>query len=139
MRTMGMEYFKQKQMPDSIECLASSLAINPMYPKAWLWLGCAYMQQDNLDKAAQAFLRVVHQVPDDGETWNNLGAVYLRLDKKEEAFKAFEQAIKHLQEKPKIWQNLLYCLLGRTVPQIKRCGEHESQKGELSSDLSALK
>ena len=32
------------------------------------------------------------------------------------------------------WQNLVYCPLG-WVPQIKRCGEHESQKG----DLSALK
>jgi len=111
MRTLGLKHFGKQEYAECIETLTKSLAINPMYPKAWLYLGCARMRTDDLDAAAQCFLKVVNQVPDDGETWNNLAAVYLRLDKKEEAFKAFEQAIKYLQESTKLWHNMLYCCL----------------------------
>jgi len=108
MRSIGQEHFQDKKYEECCTAFKLSLDISPMYPKAWLWYACAQMRLGDLDKAAQSFLRVVSQVPDDGETWNNLGAVFLRLEKKEEAFKAFEQAIKHLNEKPKVWQNLLY-------------------------------
>jgi len=111
MRSLGTNHAKAGRNKESIECLQLSLDINPMYPQVWLRLGVAHMQASNLDGAAKAFLRVVSQIPDDGETWNNLAAVYLRLDKKEQAFKAFEQAIKYKQESPKMWQNMMYCCL----------------------------
>lgn len=113
MRTLGTNHAKagSNRTKEAIECMQLSLNINPMYPQVWLRLGVCHMQNNDLDGAARAFLRVVSQIPDDGETWNNLAAVYLRLDKKEQAFKAFEQAIKYKQESPKMWQNMMYCCL----------------------------
>jgi len=97
-----------RQPADAIPCFVRALAINPLYPRTWFTLGCAYMMQEAWTDALNAFSRVVSQASDDGEAWSNIAAVQLRLNRREEAFRALKEALKQSYDNWKIWENMLH-------------------------------
>jgi tetratricopeptide (TPR) repeat protein len=55
--------------------------------------------------APQAFSKVVHLEPDNGEAWNNLAALWLKQQGWREALHAAEQAVKCNRESWQTWDN----------------------------------
>ena len=68
---------------------------NNMY--AQMMLGLGGVQSGQYDKAAERFLTVIKNQPDNIEAILNLAAVYERLDKKADAVKWYKEALNYIQ------------------------------------------
>ncbi|TCD64236.1 hypothetical protein EIP91_004338 [Steccherinum ochraceum] len=79
MRSLGGYYFARGDYKNTITCLRRAVAINPLLSRSWFVLGCAYIRDEDLEGAREAFSRCVSIDDEDGESWNNLASVYLRL------------------------------------------------------------
>eukprot|EP01098_Paradermamoeba_levis_P013375 TRINITY_DN6089_c0_g4_i1.p1 TRINITY_DN6089_c0_g4~~TRINITY_DN6089_c0_g4_i1.p1 ORF type:complete len:794 (-),score=249.56 TRINITY_DN6089_c0_g4_i1:18-2399(-) len=107
-RSLGSSMFKKQKYKECLENYETALKINPLYPTSWFMAGCAAMRLTEWKKAANCFLRVVQQEPEDGESWNNLAGCYLKQELKAEALHAFTFALKFKRENWRIWENFMH-------------------------------
>ena len=65
-------------------------------------LGLAYLEENQLDKAEEEFLKVVNKVPDDAMGYANLGIIYMRKGQYDKAEEQLNDAINIDSENPDI-------------------------------------
>ncbi|KAI8908476.1 hypothetical protein EDD86DRAFT_207765 [Gorgonomyces haynaldii] len=111
MRSLGSYYFKQEDWKGCIESYKKALAINPLFENSWFVQGCAALQVEDYDVAANAFARVTTISPDNAEAWNNLASVYIKQKKLVEAFRCLREATKLKFDAANIWENYLFVAL----------------------------
>ncbi|MFH2122529.1 MAG: phospholipase D-like domain-containing protein [Pseudomonadota bacterium] len=83
---------------------------------AWFYLGIAYQDSDQLDKAIEAYQRTLGINSEYADAWNNLGVAYQDSDQLSEAIKFYQQAIRTSPENAEVWHNLgiAYKMNGQT-------------------------
>ena len=124
-RSMGRQYFAQKEYSKAAESYNLSLKLNALNHSAWFALGCAYLELQSFKLAVEAFSRCVQLDDEDAEAWSNLAAALLHLRPKatdqngdgeerritnhprQDALKAFKRAATLKHSNSKIWSNVL--------------------------------
>lgn len=75
------------------EYLSKCEELKPAEPRvAWVW-GVTLQEDGQYDKAAQAYMRVLEQFPDDRATWRNLGRTYYLDRQYEKSLEAFDRLL----------------------------------------------
>lgn len=91
----------------AIKYMNDALKMNPLHYHTWFLYGCAGLETEQFDLAAEAFTRCVSIEEDDGKSWSNLATAQLRMGKRAEAFSALKRAVALTAEKKnwKMWTN----------------------------------
>ncbi|KAF2279222.1 TPR-like protein [Westerdykella ornata] len=84
-RSLGRQYFAQREYEKAAEAYALSLKINALSHPSWFALGCAYLELQRFKDAVEAFSRCVQLDDEDAEAWSNLAAALLHLRPKKKA------------------------------------------------------
>ncbi|KAK9453893.1 hypothetical protein V1511DRAFT_503511 [Dipodascopsis uninucleata] len=82
-RSLGEYYFKKGQAEDSIIHLSDSLKINPLNRNAWFLYGCAGLESQQYELAAEGFTRCISMEKDDAKAWANLATALLHLNQQQ--------------------------------------------------------
>jgi tetratricopeptide (TPR) repeat protein len=155
MRSLGSLHFSAREYPEAVECLRHSVAINPLYGRAWFTLGVCLVRMEKWVEARDAFRRQVGVDEDDGEGWNNLAAVYLRLDESEGskgvsfenkilAWRALRQGLRHARNNWRMWTN--YMIVSIDVGELAEAAraltrvveERAAIDGQAALDIDVL-
>lgn len=113
-RMLGRYYYTppkaakiERDIGKVIEYLNEALTVNPLHYNTWFLYGCAGLETEQYDLAAEAFTRCVALDETDGKSWSNLSTSLLRMGKKSEAFNALKRAVRVTSEKKnwRIWSN----------------------------------
>ncbi|KAI9695706.1 MAG: hypothetical protein M1820_008469 [Bogoriella megaspora] len=133
-RSLGKYYFSAKDFAKAALAYNKSLGVNQLNQTSWFAVGCALLQLEQYDRAADAFTRTVQLDDTDAEAWTNLASALLHrttspqtmstgsisIDdeapsqnkpdpqrNKLDALKALQRAAALKHESPMIWENLL--------------------------------
>ncbi|KAF2109877.1 hypothetical protein BDV96DRAFT_604365 [Lophiotrema nucula] len=124
-RSLGRQYFSQKNYEKAAEAYSLSLKINGQHHQSWFALGCTYLELQQFENAVEAFSRCVQLDDQDAEGWSNLAAALLYMRPKEkdpakedpsqrvtshprtDALKAFKKAAALKHDNARIWSNVL--------------------------------
>lgn len=113
-RTLGKLYYSpptgskvERDVERGIRYMHEALTVNPLHYETWFTYGCAGLETEQYDLAAEAFTRCVALDDSDGKSWSNLSTALLRLNKKGEAFNALKRAVRVTSDKKnwRIWSN----------------------------------
>ncbi|CCG80702.1 TPR repeat-containing protein [Taphrina deformans PYCC 5710] len=144
-RSLGKWHFGRKEHQRAIESYAKSLKINPLNHGAWFYYGCAGLETNQFEVAAEAFTRCISIDQTDGESWNNLASALLRLgrDRKRDAWQALKTATDLKYDSWRMWENYMLVSmdlqeLGETVRAMRRCIDIRRDAGESAVDLDVL-
>jgi tetratricopeptide (TPR) repeat protein len=110
-RSLGHVAFKEGRFDDGIAHYDLALALNPLFPRIWFAIGCAYMRVENWEKAINCFIRLVTMEEDNAEAWNNLASCQIKRGLKKEALRSLEEAARHQHDNWKIVTNIVYVAL----------------------------
>ncbi|KAK9241342.1 hypothetical protein V1525DRAFT_392860 [Lipomyces kononenkoae] len=152
-RSLGEYYFKAGNPEQCIVHLADALKINPLNRQAWFLYGCAGLESQQYELAAEGFTRCVSMDRDDAKAWSNLATALLHMGqqsgaenlKSKESLSALAEACRLNQDDWRLWSNLIVvaaklenwatCLRG-VVRLVELRGDKE---GEGALDLGVLR
>lgn len=151
-RSLGNYYYNppksagiSRNLDLAIKYFNESLQVNPLHYETWFIYGCAGLETEQYDIAAEAFTRCVAIDEDDGKSWSNLATALLRLGKKAEAFSALKRALRVATETKnwRIWTNYVTIAieLGDWIQVLRGTNELlkiDSQRSESSLDTQVL-
>lgn len=106
-RALARLCVQKEEWAEAVIHFREALKLNSLFPEAWFTYGCSAMEIDDWGLAANAFTRVVQQMPDNGEAWNNLARVLHEMGKEKEALKALGEAARIKRDSWRIWNNVL--------------------------------
>ena len=95
------------------EVFEQTSTLTKQYPNNWvLWnlLGISAAQLGKLDKAIDAFKKVICVAPDYADAYNNMGNVLKNQGKLEEAIEAYNKAISIKPDYAEAWNNIYFPL-----------------------------
>lgn len=151
-RSLGQFYYNppkhtkiERNIELAIKYLNDALTVNPLHYRTWFLYGCAGLETEQYDLAAEAFTRCVAIDETDGKSWSNLSTALLRLNKKQEAFNALKRAVRVTSEKKnwRIWNNYVTVAVelsdwSEVLRGTRELISIESSKNEDSLDLPVL-
>ncbi|KAF2732131.1 TPR-like protein [Polyplosphaeria fusca] len=164
-RSLGRQYFVQKEYEKAAEAYGLSLKVNGLHHQSWFALGCAYLELKQFKNAVEAFSRCVQLDEQDAEAWSNLAAALLYLRPKpkdpeqeedvstkvtrhprQDALRAFKKAAALKHDNYRIWSNVLTVATSTDPPsyndiisaQRRICEVRGSTDGEKCIDDEAL-
>lgn len=85
--------YRSKNYKLSAQLYEKVVELNPKHKTAWTYLGQAYMEQVQYDKAEKAFKKQVELNPYDEVVYNDLGMLYDRMHKYDEAAVQYRKQI----------------------------------------------
>ncbi|KAK9475472.1 uncharacterized protein V1510DRAFT_424514 [Dipodascopsis tothii] len=145
-RSLGEYFFNKGEMTACMNHLKDSLRVNPLNKTAWFLYGCAGLEAENYEAAAEAFTRCVSQDEEDAKSWANLSTALLKGDAKtKEAMNALSHACRLNPDDWRIWSN--YVIVSAKVENWAECLRATSQliklrsekDGEAAIDIGVLK
>lgn len=151
-RMLGRYYYTppksakiERDIELAIKYLHEALVVNPLHYSTWFLYGCAGLETEQYDLAAEAFTRCVAIDELDGKSWSNLSTALLRMGKKVEAFNALKRAVRVTSEKKnwRIWSNYVTVAVELNEWNDVLLGTKElltidSEKTEAALDVSVL-
>ncbi|KAK9467154.1 hypothetical protein V1512DRAFT_262077 [Lipomyces arxii] len=142
-RSLGEYYFKRNQPVECIKHLSDALQKNPLNRQAWFLYGCAGLESEQYELAAEGFTRCVSMDNDDAKAWANLATALLHLGRTEvsgentkakESLSALSEACRLNPDDWRLWSNLVTvaarlenwtaCLRG-TIRQVELRGDKD--------------
>ncbi|KAK9379429.1 uncharacterized protein V2V93DRAFT_373775 [Kockiozyma suomiensis] len=84
-RSLGEYCFKNGKASESIIHLRDALAKNSLNRNAWFLYGCAGLETERFDVAAEGFTRCVSMDRDDSKAWANLATAFLHMGEQQRA------------------------------------------------------
>ena len=85
--------YRNRNYRMSAELYEKVLELNPKHKTAWTYLGQAYMEQAQFEKAENAFKKQVEMNPYDEVVYNDLGLLYERMHRYDEAGAEYRKQI----------------------------------------------
>jgi tetratricopeptide (TPR) repeat protein/transglutaminase-like putative cysteine protease len=85
--------YRNRNYKLSAQLYEKVLELNPKHKTAWTYLGQAYMEQAQFDKAENAFKKQVEINPYDEVVYNDLGLLYERMHKYDDASAQYRKQI----------------------------------------------
>lgn len=107
---------RDKKLDEVIDIAQPALEFNPDALEFYYYLGVAYYQKDNPDKALEIFSRGVKQVNDKSDKnivsdfYSIMGDIYHSKDKKAEAYAAYDSSLVYKPENINTLNNYAYFL-----------------------------
>lgn len=117
----GVERIRKNDPKGAVPFLEESVAAYPAFTQAYFELGTAYLKQNNLDKALDAFVKVVNIDKDHIEAKYSVGYVQYLKKNYEVASAVFVDVLK---QRPKLAEGYLY--LGLSLYYLKDIANAES-------------
>lgn len=90
---LGRVELEEKNYEQAIEYFNKVIEINKNVRYGWLFLGFAYSDMDQLNKAEETYKKAVIQIDDDASLWAWLGIVLQRQKKYSESIEPFQKAL----------------------------------------------
>ncbi len=75
----------------------------PKDAAAWFYLGIAYLENNQNDKAVAALLQVIRINPELAFAWTLLGSAYEKINQSDKAIEAFQQAVRVDPQNASVW------------------------------------
>lgn len=151
-RSLGSFYYMppknsgvERNIDLAIEYLNDALSVAPLHFNCWFLYGCAGLESEQYELAAEAFTRCVSIDDQDGKSWSNLSTSLLRLNKKMEAFNALKKATALASEGNnwRIWENYVTVAMdledwNQVLRGTRELLKIEDSKQETVIDLAIL-
>ncbi|KAK7207754.1 hypothetical protein BZA70DRAFT_253613 [Myxozyma melibiosi] len=160
-RSLGEYCFKNGQASESIVHLRDALSKNPLNRDAWFLYGCAGLETEEFEIAAEGFTRCVSMDKDDAKAWGNLATAFLQMGEQQrksgnddeskdnarekEAMTALQEACRLNPDDWRLWSNLVIvsarlenwqaCLRG----VVKVAELRAKKEGENALDVPVLR
>ncbi len=114
-RSLGKFYYSppknsgyEKDLKLTIKHLHDALSVNPLNYSTWFVYGCAGLELQQFELAAEAFTRCVSIDDADPKGWTNLANSLLSLGKTRESFNALQKAVRVGDKQSwRIWTNYM--------------------------------
>ncbi|KAK9461071.1 uncharacterized protein V1516DRAFT_674949 [Lipomyces oligophaga] len=111
-RSLGEYCFKNSKPREAIGHLAEALTKNPLNRNAWFLYGCAGLECEEFNIAAEGFTRCVGMDREDAKAWANLSTALMHLStaeipKDKEALNALNEACRLNPDDWRLWSNLV--------------------------------
>ena len=107
----GMEAHRAGDLVGAVDQLRQAVLLDDRNTPAWMALGVACFERDELFEAANAFDRAWVLAPDRYEPVYNLACVLESAGKFAKAIERYEQALKLAPEQPEVLENLARCYI----------------------------
>jgi serine/threonine protein kinase/tetratricopeptide (TPR) repeat protein len=91
---MGEALISQGRNTEAVAAFQESLRLDLEFVAALNWLGMAYTNLGEFDKAVDALKRQIDLSPGEANPWDTLGWAYIQMGKVEEAIASFKEALK---------------------------------------------
>lgn len=85
--------YRSKNYKLSAQLYEKVVELSPKHKNAWTYLGQAYMEQSQFEKAESAFKKQVEMNPYDEVVYNDLGLLYERMHRYDESAQQFRKQI----------------------------------------------
>lgn len=102
----AIELEKKKDRPGLLNYALRWTKAQPGDVYAWTFLGIAYGESNQLDKAIEACRQAIRINPKHADAWYNLGSAYRESNQHNKAIEAYRQAIRINPEHADAWGNL---------------------------------
>jgi tetratricopeptide (TPR) repeat protein len=105
-RLLGLAYFRQQRLDDSINELQRAIELDPSRGEAFYTLGLAYFQLGAFESASVHFRQIIEKDPFHAKAYLSLGNCYRRMDRLQDGEQALvtfqrltreEEEMEHLQ------------------------------------------
>ncbi len=107
---LGLTYSAKSEYAAALASYEAALKARRAYPEAWYNIGMVYLRQKNNDqnnqRAENAFNNAVKLRPDYEQAWFNLGVVYANTNRDKEAMEAYRKALSIRPDYPQAQLNL---------------------------------
>ena len=107
---LGLTYSAKNEYAAALASYEAALKTKREYPEAWYNIGMLYLRQKNNDqnnqRAENAFNNAVKLRPDYEQAWFNLGVVYANTNRDKEAMEAYRKALSIRPDYPQAQLNL---------------------------------
>jgi tetratricopeptide (TPR) repeat protein/O-antigen ligase len=112
-----------KNYDKALEKLNHSLALDDRFEQTYLLMGEVYLAENDQDKAARAFERILEINPASDQAYDKLAFLYARQGKTDKAIQANLSLLKRIPDYPGIWnahKNLahLYAKIGDLISAV---------------------
>jgi tetratricopeptide (TPR) repeat protein len=91
---LGAVLYFQGRPADAVTAFQESLRLDPEFGSALNWLGIAYANLGEFEKAVEALKRYIAVTPAEANPWDSLGSVYVEMGKVEEAIASYREILK---------------------------------------------
>jgi predicted O-linked N-acetylglucosamine transferase (SPINDLY family) len=130
------------QIPDALEWLNKTLAIDPSITEAYFIRGVIHQQMQKLMEAVVDYRAFLTRKPNDGKGLNNLGRAMLDLGNVSEAMRILRQAVAANPKNAGAWNNLGEAMrtdgdLDGAIDQYKKGLEVDPNSPEIHANLGA--
>ena len=82
-----------RELQDQIAALEKETAANPSKAEAWIDLGNAYFDADQVKKSVDAYRKALELQPNNADVWTDMGVMLRKDGRPQEAVQAFDRAI----------------------------------------------
>lgn len=112
---LGTLLRKEGRFDEAIAHLRAALQLYPDYGYAWLNLGNAHFQTDNLDEAERCYREALKYVYDKHAAYDNLGQLYYRQRRLDDAIATFRAGVEYVTNYPAAFSSEPFLYLGAAL------------------------
>lgn len=106
---------KAEDLPEVIRICQTCMGLFPEAPEYYFYLGIAYYQQEEYQKALDTYQAGVAIIPDENgmlksDFYGQMGDIYYQIKKMDEAYASYDEALKHNPKNIVVLNNYAYFL-----------------------------
>lgn len=139
---LGLSYYRQSQLPLSIDAFRRAVECNEQLPAAWNSLGAALMDASHYPQAVTCLEKALSLSPDYAEAHLNLGNVLQKMGKNAEALPRIHRALSLKPDLERAWNTLGIIFDNMDAPGAIDCFrmalQYKSDYPEAMSNLGRL-
>lgn len=129
---------KMEDIPELIRVCTRALELFPEAPEYHFYLGIAYYQQKDYEKALDAYIKGLQIIPDENmplksDFYGQIGDIYYQMDQMDKAYEAYDEALKYNEKNVVVLNNYSY-FLSLAKKDLKRAERMSAQCIKLEPD-----
>ncbi|MDR1879624.1 MAG: tetratricopeptide repeat protein [Tannerellaceae bacterium] len=129
---------KVQDMPEVIRICRKCMELFPDMPEFYFYLGIAYYQEKEYQKAMDIYKEGIGVIPEDKATlksdfYGQIGDISYQIGQEEKAFEAYEEALKYNEKNISVLNNYAY-FLSLSNKELKKAERMSAQTIKLEPD-----
>ena len=129
---------KAEDIPEVIRICTRCMELFPEAPEYYFYLGIAYYQQKEYEKALEAYREGIEIIPAENsplksDFYGQMGDIYYQMDQMDNAFASYDEALKYNDKNVAVLNNYSY-FLSLSKKDLKRAERMSAQCIKLEPD-----
>jgi tetratricopeptide (TPR) repeat protein len=129
---------KAQDLPEITRICRKCMELFPDLPEFYFYLGIAYYQEKEYQKAMDIYYEGIKIIPEDkaalkSDFYGQIGDIHYQMDQEEQAFETYEEALKHNEKNISVLNNYAY-FLSLSKKELKKAERMSAQTIKMEPD-----